>query len=75
MFSRWGYIAVLLIVGLSQVYGFRIVSYNVENLFDCTRDSTYDDSEFTAEGLRCWTQARYYTKREHRHATTPSVNI
>lgn len=65
MLRRWGYIAVLLIVGLSQVYGFRIVSYNVENLFDCTRDSTYDDSEFTAEGMRCWTPARYYTKREH----------
>ena len=54
----------LLLVGLTQVYGFRIVSYNVENLFDCTRDSTYDDSEFTAEGLRCWTPARYYAKRE-----------
>ena len=64
MLRRWGYIAVLLLVGLTQVYGFRIVSYNVENLFDCTRDSTYDDSEFTAEGLRCWTPARYYAKRE-----------
>ena len=65
MFKRWGYIAALLVIGLSHVYGFRIVSYNVENLFDCTPDSVHDDSEFTPTGMRCWTQARYYAKREH----------
>ena len=46
------------------VYGFRIVSYNVENLFDCTLDTLHDDSEFSEEGLRHWTPSRYYHKRE-----------
>lgn len=63
MFRRWAYI-VLLWLAVMPVYGFRIVSYNVENLFDCTTDSVHDDSEFTEEGLRHWTPSRYYIKRE-----------
>ena len=63
MFRRWAYI-VLLWLAVIPVYGFRIVSYNVENLFDCAADSIHDDSEFTEEGLRHWTPNRYYRKRE-----------
>ena len=64
MFKRLACI-ILFTVALTPVYGFRLVSYNVENLFDCERDSLHDDSEYTAEGLRHWTPARYYMKREH----------
>ena len=63
MSRRIGYIIVLL-VAVMPVFGFRIVSYNVENLFDCTPDSIHDDSEFSESGLRHWTPARYYLKRE-----------
>ena len=63
MFRRWAYI-VLLWLAVMPAYGFRIVSYNVENLFDCTPDTLHDDSEFTEEGLRHWTPSRYYRKRE-----------
>ena len=63
MFRHLAYI-VLLWLAVMPVYGFRIVSYNVENLFDCTPDTLHDDSEFSEEGLRHWTPSRYYHKRE-----------
>ena len=63
MSRRIGYILLLLIVAW-PVYGFRIVSYNVENLFDCTPDSIHDNSEYTIDGARHWTAERYYHKRE-----------
>lgn len=64
MYRRAVYILLLLLLGILPMYGWRIVSYNVENLFDCTPDSLHDDSEFTPEGARHWTAARYYHKRE-----------
>lgn len=64
MLRRVSYIVLLLAVTISA-YGFRVVSYNVENLFDCAVDTLHDDSEYTADGLRHWTPARYYMKREH----------
>lgn len=63
----------LLIISILPVYGFRIVSYNVENLFDCVADSVHDDSEFTPEGMRYWTPARYYHKREHIARTIANI--
>ncbi len=69
---RASYILLLLSV-LMPVYGFRIASYNVENLFDCEADSVHDDSEYTAEGLRHWTPARYYMKREHIARTIANI--
>lgn len=41
---------------------FRIVSYNVENLFDCAHDTGKNDEEFLPAGARRWTQGRYYRK-------------
>lgn len=64
MLNRAGHIILLLMISVLPVYGFRIVSYNVENLFDCAADSIHDDSEYTPEGLRHWAPARYYLKRE-----------
>lgn len=40
----------------------RIVSYNVENLFDCENDSLTDDDSFTPEGDHQWTEGKYKNK-------------
>lgn len=42
----------------------RIVSYNVENLFDYRHDTLKQDLEFTPEGDRHWTYRRYQAKVE-----------
>ena len=34
---------------------FRVMSYNVENLFDCDDDSLTFDEDFTPEGAYHWT--------------------
>ena len=41
---------------------FTIISYNVENLFDCKHDTLKNDSSFLPEGNRHWTYYRYQTK-------------
>ena len=40
----------------------RIVSYNVENLFDCRHDSLKDDYEFLPQAARRWTYSKYRRK-------------
>ena len=40
----------------------RIVSYNVENLFDTKHDTLKNDSSFLPEGMHHWTYRRYQTK-------------
>ena len=40
----------------------RIVSYNVENLFDTQHDTLKNDSSFLPEGMHHWTYRRYQTK-------------
>ena len=73
MLRRWGYIVALLLLGIPSVHGFRIVSYNVENLFDCMPDSIHADDAFTPDGMRHWTPARYYAKREHIARTIANI--
>jgi endonuclease/exonuclease/phosphatase family metal-dependent hydrolase len=41
---------------------FRVMFYNVENLFDLYDDPATDDDEFLPAGNRRWTPARYYRK-------------
>jgi predicted extracellular nuclease len=41
---------------------FRVVFYNVENLFDIVDNPDKEDEEFTSEGSRRWTNYRYYKK-------------
>lgn len=43
----------------------RIVSYNVENLFDTKDDSLKNDDDFLPEGLQHWTYHRYRDKLSH----------
>lgn len=40
----------------------RIVSYNVENLFDTKHDTLKNDSSFLPDGMHHWTYRRYQTK-------------
>ena len=42
---------------------FKIVSYNVENFFDCVHDSLTNDTEFTPTGMRGWTFSKYKKKQ------------
>ena len=41
---------------------FRVMSYNVENLFDATDDPLKEDNDFLPSGSRHWTNGRYYHK-------------
>ena len=47
---------------LKPVQHFRVMSYNVENLFDTEDDPLTDDAEFLPSGNRRWTKGRYYHK-------------
>lgn len=47
---------------LSESSSLRIVSYNVENLFDTQHDTLKNDSSFLLEGMHHWTYRRYQTK-------------
>lgn len=40
----------------------RIVSYNIENLFDCENDPNTDDDSFTPDGDHNWTEGKYKNK-------------
>lgn len=53
------------IIAAAQQKSFRVMSYNVENFFDCIDDSLTDDSEFLSGGMRGWNYSRYRTKQEH----------
>ena len=75
--SGWSTIIGLLLAGsmlsAGRVSALRVVSYNVENLFDCTRDSVHDDSEYTEQGARHWNNYRYYHKREQIARTIANI--
>ncbi len=43
---------------------FRVMEYNVENLFHPAHDSLKDDWEFTKDGARHWTYSKYYNKAD-----------
>ena len=47
---------------ISQDALFRVMEYNVENLFDCQHDSLKDDTEFSETGSYRWTKSRYWKK-------------
>lgn len=44
---------------------YRLVFWNVENLFDIWDDSTHTDEDFTPEGSYHWTEHRYKIKLQH----------
>lgn len=56
-----------LLFALSAAYAqskrFRIMAYNVENLFDTIHAVGYSDEEFTPQGARQWNSPRYWGKQ------------
>ncbi len=44
---------------------FRVMSYNVENLFDCRHDSLKNDYEFMPDAIRHWTYSKYKKKLDN----------
>lgn len=44
---------------------FRVMTYNVENLFDCYDDQGKQDEEFLPKGEKKWTPNRYNRKLKH----------
>lgn len=44
---------------------FKVMSYNVENFFDCVDDSLTNDAEFLPGGMRGWNYEKYQTKQNH----------
>ena len=46
----------------AQTNRFRVMEYNVENLFDCVDDSVKNDEEFLPNSLRWWHYGRYRDK-------------
>lgn len=46
----------------AQTSRFRLMEYNVENLFDCIDDSLKNDDEFLPEALRKWNYGKYRVK-------------
>ena len=41
---------------------FRVMEYNVENLFDCKHDTLKNDKEFMSDAIKKWTYFRYRDK-------------
>ena len=61
---RWS-VLILMCVMQSAVLAqdsLTIVSYNVENLFDCEHDTLKNDSSFLPQGLHHWNYHHYQTK-------------
>lgn len=42
---------------------FKIISYNVENYFDCVDDTLTNDAEYVAGGIRGWNYDKYLRKQ------------
>ena len=65
MTSRMALLLLCALLGVRMACGqrlFRVVSYNVENLFDTQDNPLAEDEEFLPQGQRHWTPKRYYHK-------------
>ena len=58
------FVLLLLPICLSAQRRCRVVTWNVENLFDCQDDSLKQDEEFLPESERQWTWGRFWRKVE-----------
>lgn len=55
-------LALLAVIPLQGQRRFRVMTYNVENLFDTRHDTLKNDTEFLPDAQRRWTPARYWRK-------------
>ena len=60
-------------LSFAQQIRFRVVSWNVENLFDIHHDSLKNDREFLPDALRHWNYTRY--KKIHCTSRTWSATV
>jgi len=51
--------------GQKEESGFKVMCYNVENLFDCIDDSLTNDSEYLVGGIRGWNVLKYKRKLQN----------
>jgi len=58
---------------LSQENAYKIMFYNVENLFDTHDDSLTNDEEFLPEGVRFWNNHKYYKKLNNIYKVVVSI--
>lgn len=57
------FLCVCCLVGVAYAQEpFRVMFYNVENLFDCQHDTLKNDNEFLPDAPKGWTRARYNDK-------------
>lgn len=68
-FSRFGLLMLLAFclgqeTSWAQRKRFRVVEYNVENLFDTVHQEALNDLEYTPKGSRHWDSRRYWTKQD-----------
>ncbi|MDR3651419.1 MAG: endonuclease [Paludibacter sp.] len=47
----------------NEKQNFKIMSYNVENFYDCVHDSLINDNEFLPSGMRAWNFTKYKKKQ------------
>jgi predicted extracellular nuclease len=62
---RYRFLILFLLFSVLSLWGqekWRIVSYNVENLFDTKDDTLVNDNEFTPKGRMHWTEKKYADK-------------
>lgn len=52
-------------VGVQAQSGFRVMFYNVENLFDTVDDPLKEDNDFLPDGLMQWTNWKYWEKQKN----------
>lgn len=57
-------LSVYLSLPVMAQHRFRVVTWNVENLFDARHDTLKEDEEFLPESERQWTWGRYWRKVE-----------
>lgn len=62
IFTMTFFLLTLPLLSLSGQVSFRVMSYNVENLFDTNNNPATADEEFLPSGNRHWTNGRYYHK-------------
>ena len=59
------YVLLFITLPIEAQLDFRVMSYNVENLFDTEDNPNKNDNDFLPTGNRHWTRGRYYHKLKH----------
>lgn len=58
----WTIVFLFTVIGMQAQQPFRVMFYNVENLFDTKDDTQKNDEDFTPNGTLHWTESKYWDK-------------